>query len=87
MYKRQGYICINSARKDKKGQLHSNILASIPAGSTISAPRGLIQNVATEYGVAHLTGLTLKERAYAMISVAHPAFRDELKAYADATFK
>lgn len=82
-----GYICINSARKDKKGQLHSNILASIPAGSTISAPRGLIQNVATEYGVAHLTGLTLKERAYAMISVAHPAFRDELKAYADATFK
>ena len=82
-----GYICIESARRDKKGELRSNILATIPAGSTISAPRGLIQNVATEYGIAHLTGLTLKERAYAMIAVAHPAFRDELKAYADATFK
>lgn len=82
-----GYICIESSRKDKKGELHSNILATIPAGSTISAPRGLIQNVATEYGVAHLTGLTLKERAYAMIAVAHPAFRSDLKAYADEHFK
>ncbi|MCH3950377.1 MAG: acetyl-CoA hydrolase [Acidaminococcus sp.] len=82
-----GYICINSSRKDKKGELHSNILAAIPSGSAISGPRALIQNVATEYGIAHLTGLSLKERAYAMISVAHPAFRDELKAYADATFK
>lgn len=82
-----GYICIESSREDKKGELHSNILATIPAGSTISAPRGLIQNVATEYGVAHLTGLTLKERAYAMIAVAHPAFRSDLKAYADEHFK
>ena len=76
---RAGYICINSARKDKKGQLHSNILASIPAGSTISAPRGLIKMSLPEIWRAHLTGLTLKERLYAMISVAHPAFRDELK--------
>jgi acyl-CoA hydrolase len=82
-----GYICINSARKDKKGELHSNIVATIPSGSAISGPRALIQNVATEYGVAHLTGLSLKERAYAMIRVAHPQFRDELKEYADRTFK
>ena len=81
-----GYICIESSRVDKKGVRHSNILPAIPAGSAISGPRALIQNVATEYGVAHLTGLSLKERARAMIAVAHPDFRAELTEYADKVF-
>ena len=82
-----GYICIESSRVDKKGVRHSNILPTIPADSTISAPRALIQNVATEYGVAHLTGLSLKERAQAMIPRKHPDYRSELQAYADKTFR
>ena len=81
-----GYICIESSRVDKKGVRHSNILPAIPAGSAISGPRALIQNVATEYGVAHLTGLSLKERAQAMIAVAHPDFRAELTEYAEKVF-
>ena len=32
----------------------------------------------TEYGLAHLSGLTTWERAEAIISIAHPQFRDEL---------
>ena len=52
----------------------------------VSAPRTLIQYVATEYGIANLAGLTLKERARAMISIAHPAFREELEKYAKETF-
>lgn len=81
-----GYICIESSRVDKKGVRHSNIVPAIAAGSAISGPRALIQNVATEYGVAHLTGLSLKERAQAMIAVAHPDFRAELQEYAAKTF-
>lgn len=81
-----GYICIESSRVDKKGVRHSNIVPAIAAGSAISGPRALIQNVATEYGVAHLTGLSLKERAQAMIAVAHPNFRAELQEYAAKTF-
>jgi len=81
-----GYICIESSRVDKKGVRHSNIVPAITAGSAISGPRALIQNVATEYGVAHLTGLSLKERAQAMIAVAHPDFRAELQEYAAKTF-
>lgn len=81
-----GYICIESSRVDKKGVRHSNIVPAIAAGSAISGPRALIQNVATEYGVAHLTGLSLKERAQAMIAVAHPDFREELQEYAAKTF-
>ena len=83
----KGFICINSARKAKDGSLKSNILAQIPGGSTISAPRGMIQYVATEYGVAKLSGLSLRERANAMIQIAHPDFREELTKYAEATFQ
>ena len=47
----------------------------------------MIENVATEYGVAHLTGKTVRERAEEMIKVAHPQFRDELRAYAEKAWK
>ena len=83
----KGFICIASARKTKEGELKSNIVPFIPAGCTTSAPRAMIENVATEYGVAHLTGKTVRERAEAMISVAHPDFRDELYRYAEKSFK
>ena len=39
----------------------------------------MTQYIATEYGVVCLSGLTLRERAEAMISIAHPDFRDELR--------
>ena len=56
----KGYICINSARKTKDGTLKSNIVPFIPGGSTVSAPRTMIQSVATEYGIANLSGKTLE---------------------------
>ena len=83
----KGFICLNSARKDKEGNLKSNIVPFIPGGSVVSGPRTMIQYVATEYGVVKLSGLTVKERAQAMISIAHPDFREELARYAAETFK
>lgn len=52
----------------------------IPQMSEIAVvvPRGDVQFVATEYGVVNLFGKTLQERAMALISIAHPDFRDEL---------
>ena len=44
----------------------------------VVVPRGDVQYVVTEYGVVNLFGKSLQERAIAMISVAHPDFRDEL---------
>lgn len=82
----KGFICLNSSRRDKEGNLRSNIVPFIPGGSTVSAPRTMIQYVATEYGVAKLSGLSLRERAQAMISVAHPDFREELARYAREHF-
>lgn len=83
----KGFICIHSARTAKDGTLKSNIVPCIPAGSTVSAPRTMTQYVATEYGVAKLTGLTLHERADAMIRIAHPNFREELARYAQENFR
>ena len=83
----KGFICIAAARKAKDGSLVSNIVPFIPQGCTTSAPRALIENVATEYGIAHLAGKTVRERAEAMIAVAHPDFRDELRAYAEKNWK
>jgi acyl-CoA hydrolase/GNAT superfamily N-acetyltransferase len=48
----------------------------------VVVPRGDVQFVATEYGVVNLFGKTLQERAMALISIAHPDFRDELFAKA-----
>ncbi len=50
------------------------VLQSVP----IVVPRGDVQYVVTEYGVVNLFGKSLQERAIAMISIAHPDFRDEL---------
>ena len=78
----KGFICLNSSRITKDGVRKSNIVPFIPGGSTVSAPRTMIQYVATEYGIAKLSGLSLRQRAQAMISIAHPDFREELARYA-----
>jgi acyl-CoA hydrolase/RimJ/RimL family protein N-acetyltransferase len=46
--------------------------------TAVVVPRGDVQYVATEYGVVNLFGKNLQERVIAMISIAHPKFRDEL---------
>ena len=42
----------------------------------------MVQYVATEYGVVCLSGLSVRQRAQAMASIAHPDFREELERYA-----
>jgi len=46
--------------------------------TAVVVPRGDVHYVVTEYGAVNLFGKSLQERAMAMISIAHPAFRDEL---------
>jgi acyl-CoA hydrolase/GNAT superfamily N-acetyltransferase len=46
--------------------------------TAIVVPRGDVQDVVTEYGAVNLFGKSLQERAMAMISIAHPDFREEL---------
>jgi RimJ/RimL family protein N-acetyltransferase len=55
----------------------SNIIPFMQ-NEAVVVPRGSVHYVATEYGVVNLFGKNLQERVIAMISLAHPDFRDEL---------
>ena len=57
---------------------HSRIVASL-ASQPISIPRGDIDIVVTEYGVAELRGRSFSERAKRLRAIAHPDFRDHLQ--------
>ena len=57
---------------------YSRIAPVLPLGSGVVTPRGSVHYVVTEYGVANLKGKSLRERASALIRIAHPSFRESL---------
>jgi acyl-CoA hydrolase len=70
-------VCLPSVATIK-GDPVSRIQAQLPAGSIVTTPRHQLDVVVTEHGVAELRGLTVRERARALASIADPQFRDEL---------
>ena len=72
-------IAFASTSKDGKT---SRIVPHITPGAAVAATRYDINYVVTEYGAAQLWGKTNRERVKALISIAHPKFRDSLEAYA-----
>ncbi len=56
----------------------SRIVASFSPGSVVTTSRCDVDHIVTEYGVASLRGRTLRERARALIAIAHPDFREAL---------
>ena len=69
-------IALPSTRKN--GQL-SSICSVLPLGSIVSLSRNEVDYVVTEYGIARLKGQSVKKRAMALIDIAHPDFRAELR--------
>lgn len=65
----------------KKGEL-SRVVPVLAPGAGVVTSRGDVNYVVTEYGVAQLHGKTIRERARALINIAHPDFRDELEQFA-----
>jgi acetyl-CoA hydrolase len=72
-------LALPSTTRDRKT---SRIVARLADG-VVTTARSDADTVVTEHGIAELTGLTLAERARAMIAIADPAFRDGLAAAAD----
>ncbi len=56
----------------------SRISATLTEGAGVVTSRGDVRFVVTEYGIADLLGKSIRERAMALISIAHPDFRGEL---------
>jgi acyl-CoA hydrolase len=57
----------------------SRIVTQLSPGAGVVTTRGHVHWVATEYGVVNLHGRSLRERGEALISIAHPDFRAELR--------
>ena len=70
-----------------RGGLTSRIVSMFPEGQIISVPRTYVDYVVTEYGIAALAGACERARAERLIDIAHPDFRDELRAAARARFR
>jgi acyl-CoA hydrolase len=62
----------------------SRLVGLLPEGSVVSTPRHHTGVVVTEYGAAELSGLTVRERAHALVDIAHPDFRTALRKVADS---
>jgi acyl-CoA hydrolase len=70
-------ICLHSTAT-ADGRRVSTIAAELPGGTPVTTPRHHVQYVITEHGVASLGMLTARERRDALVSIAHPDFRDAL---------
>jgi len=63
----------------------SRIVPTLSPGAGIVTSRASVHYVVTEHGVAYLHGRSIRQRAEALIQVAHPKFRDELYEYCERT--
>lgn len=61
-----------------EGGKTSKIVPFLEQGAAVTTSRTDVDYIVTEYGIAHLRGKTLKDRARSLISIAHPRFREEL---------
>jgi 4-hydroxybutyrate CoA-transferase len=75
-------IAMPSSNLMRDGSVISKIVPMLKQGAGVVTTRNHVRYVVTEYGVAELYGKTIRQRAQALINVAAPQFRDELKAKA-----
>ncbi|MEN6391407.1 MAG: acetyl-CoA hydrolase/transferase C-terminal domain-containing protein [Syntrophomonas sp.] len=71
-------LALASTYKNGEGVMESRIMPVFPAGTITSTSRNDIQWVVTEYGAVDLRWKSIRERAKALIAIAHPDFRDRL---------
>lgn len=75
-------IALNSVTS--RGQ--SRIVAQLKPGASVTTSRAHVHYVVTEYGVAYLYGKNLRQRASALIAIAHPEHREQLERDAYSVF-
>lgn len=71
----KSFIAFTSTAKD---DTISKIKSTLAPGAIVTTSKNDVDYIVTEYGIAHLRGRSLAERAKQLIAIAHPNFRDEL---------
>jgi acyl-CoA hydrolase len=74
----KSFICLASTY-EKKGVRRSRIVLDLTPGNIVTTPRSDVMYVVTEFGMVNLKGKSVAERAKALISIAHPDFREALE--------
>jgi 4-hydroxybutyrate CoA-transferase len=82
----EGGRSIMLLQSSARGGTVSRIVPQLEPGAAVTTPRTYIDNVITEYGIVNLAGKTQRQRAEALIEVAHPDFRPELHKQARKLF-
>jgi len=80
----KGGVPIIALPSTAKGETISRIVPMLREGAGVVTTRNHVRYVVTEYGVADLYGKTIRQRAQALINIAHPKFREELTRAAKA---
>ncbi len=78
MYSRGG-VAVIVLRSTTSDGATSRIRSQLTPGAVVTTNKNTVDNVVTEFGLAELRGRSIRERARALIEVAHPRFRDELR--------
>jgi acyl-CoA hydrolase len=73
----KSFVCLASTY-ERGGVRKSRIVLNLTPGNVVTTARSDVMHVVTEFGMVNLKGKSVAERAQAMISVAHPDFREEL---------
>jgi acetyl-CoA hydrolase len=71
-------IALPSTSTSSSGIVHNKIVPMLKQGAGVVTTRNHVHHVVTEYGMVDLYGKSFRQRAKALISIAHPDFRDEL---------
>jgi acyl-CoA hydrolase len=74
----KSFICLASTY-ERRGQRKSRIVVTLTPGNIVTTPRTDVMYVVTEFGMVGLKGKSVAERAKALISIAHPEFREDLE--------
>jgi acyl-CoA hydrolase len=74
----KSFICLSSTY-EKRGERKSRIVFSLTPGNIVTTPRSDVMYLVTEFGMVNVKGKSVAERAEAIISLAHPDFREELE--------
>ena len=74
----KAFICLASTY-ERRGVRRSRIVLDLTPGNIVTTPRSDTMYVVTEYGMVNLKGKSVPERAKALISIAHPDFREGLE--------
>ena len=73
----KSFVCLSSTH-ERRGERKSRIVLNLTPGNVVTTARSDVMYVVTEFGIVNLKGKSVPERAQAMISIAHPDYREGL---------